>query len=308
MTFRLLALIALVLIGSACTKRSPEVPRWVWEKKIDVEELTRTTVRYMTRMQRERKLELEDSRVYYTDCVGKIRLVISSQELYEICEARVLFTDFIEGYLQALNNNPSIRADMCSQPFVAEDLDVYINFESFFGEYVDPFYVGWIELNDGLVNYYMFTLKQYHYDRWHSRTEPYWKALEIARAQKEADTIYPPNVSTGENLDQAQGSDIMLNSQPGYTYRTPYVPAGSQPSLPPAFAIPLGGNQPAGYRPPLQGSKPPQGPPSPLQPSQNPQGSSIRDELKERMQQGQQATQPSPAPAAPSTQPIPLGM
>lgn len=288
MTFRLLVLMALILLG-ACSKRSPEVPKWVWEHKIDVEELTRTSIRYMTKWEREHKLHLEDSRVYYTDCIGKIRLVISSQDLYEICEARVLFTDFIEGYLQAINNNPSIRADMCNQPFVAEDLDVYINFESFFGEYVDPFYVGWIELNDGLVNYYMFTLKQYNYDRWHSRTEPYWKALEIARAQKEADLIYPPNESIGENLKRITGTSVNVNlgTTPGYNYR----PA-------PAEASPL---QPAR---------------SPLQPAaQEPQKGSLRDELKQELQQkaSQGAQSPSavttPAPAlAPSVQPAPLGM
>ncbi|MFN4173485.1 MAG: hypothetical protein ACK4HV_00060 [Parachlamydiaceae bacterium] len=209
MFFRLLIL-SLCIFLAGCSKRTESAPEWIWEKKIDTEELTRTTVRYTTLMERKHKLHLEDSRVYYTDCTEKIRLVLSSQNLYEICEARELITEFVEGYLNALNMNPSIRADLCSQPFTYEDLDIYINFESYFGEYVDPFYVGWMELDDGLVNYYMFTLKQWYYDRWNCRTEPYQKALEIANAQREANLIYPPNKSTGEkNINDS--STIMLD-------------------------------------------------------------------------------------------------
>lgn len=210
MFFRLIILFSLVFLSS-CQRRSDEGPTWLWEKKIDVEELTRTIVRYTTQMEREHKIHLEDSRVYYTDCSEKVRLVLSSQNLYEICELRIVFTDYIEGLLNALNNNPSIRADMCVQPFTAEDLDIYLNFESFYGEFVDPFYVGWVELDDGIVNYYLFTLKQWYYDRWHCRTEPYFKALEIARAQKEADLIYPPNESTGENLKRLEGSSVIID-------------------------------------------------------------------------------------------------
>lgn len=234
MFFRLLILFTCILLAG-CTKRSESGPEWIWEKKIDTEELTRTTVRYTTLMERIHKLHLEDSRVYYTDQTEKIRLVMSSQNLYELCDARELITEFVEGYLDALNKNPSIRADMASQPFTYEDLDIYINFESFFGDYVDPFYVGWLELDDGLVNYYMFTLKQWYYDRWNCRTEPYEKALEIANAQREARVIYPPNKSTGEkNLSDSSTINLdagkLKGSDSNYYQGGPYP--GAAPSAP----------------------------------------------------------------------------
>lgn len=232
MFFRLLILSVCVLLTASCTKRSESGSEWIWEKKIDTEELTRTTVRYTTMMERKHKLHLEDSRVYYTDCTEKIRLVLSSQNLYEICDARELFTEFVEGYLAAINANPSIRADLCSQPLTYEDLDIYINFESYFGAYVDPYYVGWIELDDGLVNYYMFTMKQWYYDRWNCRTEPYEKALEIANAQREAKVIYPPNRTSSE-VPKGDNTTINLDTtrfnRGNETYPYPPAPAPRPP-------------------------------------------------------------------------------
>lgn len=188
---RLLLLLAVLLTGCCCPGYYVKVIDPTWVRKIDSEELTRTVIRYTTKLNREKGLTLEDSRAYYTECTEKIRLVFSSQKCPEIPESRELLVDVVEGFLNALNNNPSIRADLCVAPFRVEDLEIYIQFESYFSEYVDPFYVGRIELDDGLAVYYMATQKEWYYDRWHSRIEPYSKTLEIARAQREADLIYP---------------------------------------------------------------------------------------------------------------------
>jgi hypothetical protein len=220
-----ISLVVVIFLAGCCCPGYYKVivdPRWV--RKIDAEELTRTTVRYTTKLNREYGLTLEDSRAYYTECTEKIRLVFSSQKCPEIPEARELLVDVVEGYLNAVNNNPSIRADLCTPPFTFNDLEIYINFESYFSEYVDPFYVGCIELDEGLAVYYMATQKEWYYDRWNSRFEPYTKSVEIARAQREANMIYPRSETIGTQIEQPT-STVIIDATPWQ--RSQFLPPSS---------------------------------------------------------------------------------
>jgi hypothetical protein len=47
-------------------------------------------------------------------------------------------------------------------------------------------------MDDGLVSFYMGSVKRYYYDRWHARVEPYYKTRQFALSQRAADVIYPP--------------------------------------------------------------------------------------------------------------------
>lgn len=165
-------------------------------RKIDAEAITRAVVVYAATLKHDYRLSYEDGKCYYSDCTEKIRLVFSSQDIIEICEARELITDVVEGLLETLNSDATIRGDLCGQHFTANDVEIYINFESWFCEYIDPFYVGWIELEGGLVTYYMDDVKQWYYNRWHARIEPYAKALEIARAQRLASELYSDDTTS----------------------------------------------------------------------------------------------------------------
>lgn len=121
-------LFAALLAGCCATGTYTKIVDSTWVQKIDAEELIRTVVRYTTKLNREKGLTFEDSRVYYTECNEKIRLVLASQRCPEICEARELLVDVVEGLLTAMNNNPSIRADLCHQPFTSDDVEIYISF------------------------------------------------------------------------------------------------------------------------------------------------------------------------------------
>lgn len=204
------------------------------EPRIDAEEFSRTVIRFSTYLKREKGLSLEDSRCYYTDCVERLRLVYSSQKILDMCAARELLVDVVEGFLDELNSNSIIRSDVCSGAFTADDLEIYINFESYYVEYVDPFYVAWVVLDNGLASYYMGTLKQWYYDTWHSRIEPYYKSREFVEAQREADMIYPPPIP--EHLRSESKGPISIEtgpprhgapgySQPGYS-PSAYTPPG----------------------------------------------------------------------------------
>lgn len=162
-------------------------------RKIDVNQLTRVIVRYSANIQHDFGLRCEDAKVYYSDCTEKIKLVLSSQKIVEIAEARKTITDVVEGLLEALNDDVAVRSDLCNYRFTANDLEIYINFESWYGEFVDPFHVGWLELEGGVISYQMHTVKEYYYDRWNNRIEPYAVALRIARAEEEVEDLYPPD-------------------------------------------------------------------------------------------------------------------
>lgn len=196
---KLIYAILLIVLTGCCaltSSNSTGMPNMV--QMIDADELSRAIIRYTTKLKRERGLNLEDSNVYYTNCSERIRLVLSSQKIYEIREARDEIVDVVEGLLYTINQNPIIRTDLCGQYFTSDNLEIYISYESYFGEYIDPFYVGWTSLDQGLVCFYMFSLKEYYYDRWHSRIEPYTKSLLFSNAQREADIIYPPKTFNAE--------------------------------------------------------------------------------------------------------------
>lgn len=48
----------------------------------------------------------------------------------------------------------------------------------------DPTYVGWLVLEDGMVYYYNFDVKNYRTDYWYDRIETYNKSREIVRLEK----------------------------------------------------------------------------------------------------------------------------
>lgn len=182
-------LILAIMLFTGCTNDWTIFGRTL-VRKINVEELSRTVIHYATKLSVDKRLSFEDSRVYYTDCSEKIRLVFASQDILEIKQARRLLVDVVEGLLLAINNNPIIAADLCENPFTSNNLEIYINFESFYCEYVDPFYVGWIQLDDGMACYYLATQKDMWLDQWHSRFEPYYKSAQFVRFEREAENMY----------------------------------------------------------------------------------------------------------------------
>ncbi|MCB1114128.1 MAG: hypothetical protein KDK62_05165 [Chlamydiia bacterium] len=228
----ILPLIALFLSG-CCTgffdaENEFEILQPTMEPRIDAEEFSRTVIRFSTYLKREKGLQLEDSRLYYTDCAERLRLVYSTQKIIDLCAARELLVDVVEGFLEELNSNSITRSDLCDNYFTADNLEVYINFESYYTEYVDPFMVAWIVMDQGLATYYMGTLKQWYYDRWHNRVEPYYKSLQFVEAQREADMIYPPPLP--EHLRNESRGPINIETGPPRNGQPRFPSVGSSTS------------------------------------------------------------------------------
>lgn len=188
-----LTLVGTALVGCAQYHRGPKL-------FIDSSEMTWIVQKQMAKYRHEktRRLKLEHSRFEYYTGTPYMHLEISSQSILEVTEARYLIVDFVEDLLKGINLNPIIAAQLPST-FTADQLDIEINFESYLGEYVDPFYVGCIELKCGMVYYNAFDLKDQNRYSWHSRLEPYATAREVAVLERAAEkefveehTCYPP--------------------------------------------------------------------------------------------------------------------
>lgn len=181
----------LTLILGSCQPKV--VPKGPWIKKIDSEELSRIVVNFSTKMKIDKHLELEDSWAAYDDTIFKISLRYSSQRLLTLYDARLLLVEVVEEFLYRLNNNRIVGFELDHFPFTADDLDVKINFESFYGRYIDELYIGLVWLQGGCAHYYGFdrkdaTLNGIDWD--HHRFEPYRKSRELALVKRMADLPY----------------------------------------------------------------------------------------------------------------------
>lgn len=185
---RMLALIGCLLLCGCTTVYHESSP----VKVIDSDEMTWIVEKVMTKYRHREggRLKLEHSGTYYETSINLVRLEISSQEILEVNAARHLFVDLVEDLLREINSNPIISNELSVYPFTPDRLKIEINFESFFGLYVDPFYVGCIEMHAGMVRYSAFDMKDDHWHSWHSRVEPYTKSREISMLERAAERDY----------------------------------------------------------------------------------------------------------------------
>lgn len=179
-----LALFTISILGSCRVVPDKSNPP---HEAIDSEELSRLVINYSATLGDVCGLTLEDSRIVYCEEIKKIYLEYASQDLLTMCEARLLMVEVVEGFLSRLNNHTVLSFEVERFPFTADDLQVIINFESYYGMFVDPLYIGLIWLQNGCVRYYAFDIKNFDADWSHQRFEPYFKSRELALLKKEAD-------------------------------------------------------------------------------------------------------------------------
>ena len=159
-------------------------------KKINAPEFSRLVLNFSAKLKRDRALDLEDSWIGYDDYIQKACLRYSSQRLLTVKEARLLIVELVEELLYRLNNHTILSFELEKYPFTPDDIDVRINFESFYGRFVDPLYVGLVWLQCGCVHFYAFDRKDQGIDWSHDRFEPYFKSRELALIEKEIDFPY----------------------------------------------------------------------------------------------------------------------
>ncbi|CDZ79749.1 hypothetical protein BN1013_00245 [Candidatus Rubidus massiliensis] len=168
-----------------CGKRNPRIPKGEEEY---VQEATRIMITYAEKIRKPMRFHLEHSYVYHDEIARKIdgfRMEFISQDIVEVREAREALVDLVEGFLEDVNSDP-ILAKNLPRPITPSDLEIYINYESYWTLYGDPLYVGWTLLQDGTAFYYAGDIKNRRIDYWHSRVEPYYKSYQTVAFSREA--------------------------------------------------------------------------------------------------------------------------
>lgn len=204
-SFTIIAGCILFIQPSCCKLRPRQVEGGEWVQKIEDSAFCSIIIPYATELSHTKRLRFEDAKIYYTDKVDSIRIIFSTQNILELCPARELMVDVVEGFLERLNSMPNVEDNFGHYPITADDLELYFSYESYFIEYVDPTYMAWMSLRDGVVRFYDGLLKDFHKDFWNSRVETYEKSYEFVTIQRAAEAEYlkehpPKNPETFSHL------------------------------------------------------------------------------------------------------------
>jgi hypothetical protein len=183
-----LLILTLMVVLSSC---APE--KTMYQERVlvqaNTEDLSEVVWDFTIRMEHEKRLRLANSYVAAAEGESFIRFEFTSQAIMEVGPSRQLLVDVAETFLEMVNNAP-VAKELLPYPFDADHLEIYIYLESFHGEYVDPFYVGWIVLEKGMAYYYAFDLQDRELDYWHSRIEPYEKSRSFVKFERKAEFLY----------------------------------------------------------------------------------------------------------------------
>lgn len=186
---RLIFLLFATIFCSCCCYDDPyDLP--VITQKVDVVSFSEVIIPYAVELGHSHRLRFEDSKVYYDDFAFRFRVIWSSQTILELCEARDLLVNVVEGLLERMNANPQVIASFDHYPITADDLEIYFFYESYFIEYVDPTYQAFVSLHDGCVRYINGLIKNPRIDFWDIRTETYEEAYRFATLMKASEQAY----------------------------------------------------------------------------------------------------------------------
>jgi len=184
---------------------------------IHTAESTNVVQSYAVEMENKNKLFLQRAKTYYDGGIHAIQLEFITQDIMEIKEARELIVDMTEDLLARLNQNPLLAQDFANYPFRPANLEIYVTFESYFGKYVDPYYVRWICMEDGHVAFYSFDILDNTKNKWHVRHEEYATSREVVVYHREAERSYEEINNPKEDIfgDQRYYSKYPKNIKPG---------------------------------------------------------------------------------------------
>ena len=182
-------LIIPLLIALLASCKTKVVHKGEWTQKINTEEISTNIIELSAKLGKDCFLFLEDSYISYNDEIKKVCLRYSSQKLLTFCEARKLIVDITEELLWRLNSADFLTYQFEQLPLTSANLDIRINFESFYGKYCDQQYVGLIWLQNNCVHFFAFDRKDIKLDWDHHRLQPYLKCKELVRIKEEVDSL-----------------------------------------------------------------------------------------------------------------------
>ncbi len=169
------------------------------ERAIDSTEVSRIILTYSEKLKYDKHLHLEDSVVYYNRKINRIRLDFSSMQNLDLWQARELLVDLVDEFLDRINSNAIIHSDLSRTPFTASDLEVYINFKSFYNHHIDLRTVGLITLRQGIASYIASDGISCETSCWHKRNEYYFQSRNFVHFKRQGEALYKPKYDTGLN-------------------------------------------------------------------------------------------------------------
>lgn len=181
-------LLAAIFSSCCCSYNPYDLP--VIVQKVDVGSFSEVIIPYATELGHTHRLRFEDSKVYYDDFVERYRVIWSTQQILELCEARDLLVTVVEGLLERMNNNSQVIASFDHYPITADDLEIYFFYESYYIEYVDPTYMAFVSLHDGTVRFINGLIKNPRKDFWDIRTETYEESYRFATLTRASEKAY----------------------------------------------------------------------------------------------------------------------
>lgn len=251
MRFSLIFIMLIVFLLPSCVqirvinprRIDPEAILYEAGKRVDAEEISRVVIIYAQQVKKKYKhLILEDSQAFFEGKkLKRIQLEFSTQNVMELKEARDLLVDTVDELLARLNDEVLIteaaggELDPCN-------LDVYINFESYYGLFVDPTYIGFMSLRDGIVSFYAFDWKECYRDCWKRRLEYYWQSRNIVMFEKEAKWIEEQSNAGKSALENERYRISNKEAVQGTIQAKPFDL--SEKTYVPKPAIPMGESEP----------------------------------------------------------------
>ncbi len=192
------------------------------EEMPDIPALEEIVVTYSDEMERYNRLFLSDSRAYYDHYVEKVCMKFRTEAIMDVLEARDLIVHVVEGFLARVNEDPWVSTDLYNFPFTADNLHVEIEFDSFYGKYVDTREIGQVHLKEGIVYYYANDAMDRDTVFFHKRQEPYEKAYRFSKYKHFRPYIKNPEPVQWVMHDASQAAGDQTKVIMPYEGRTPY--------------------------------------------------------------------------------------
>ncbi len=195
-------ILALALIATGCTVKHPLMKEeecisekaWYidWSSKpppvVDTMEASRAILTFSAELQHKFDLLLDNSFAFCddkTDTINRFRLEYHTQRAYEVCSARELIVDVVEGFLKSVNDDGILAAKLTNAPLTANDLEIEITITSYYAQFTNCDMMGWIVLERGMVYFYAADVYDPHIDIFKARVEPYYKSLQYVTINRE---------------------------------------------------------------------------------------------------------------------------
>jgi hypothetical protein len=144
---------------------------------------------FAAKMQAEQGMELLDSSMFHDRYLNRIRLDFASQKIVDLCQARELLVTIAQDFINHANSG-ELSPFLASDIFTADNLELYIKFESFYNRYVDPRRIGFMFLRDGISYFYAADTLDCDRNCWHERREYFWQSEDFVEFSRQGQEIY----------------------------------------------------------------------------------------------------------------------